>query len=193
MRAPFVPRGAGEAALDELSAVPWDELAHAYGRGALKRRGVDPFTERQVVRHIPSIPEILDDLVSDDEEVRLGAIHDGLLGQLWNDGAMYEATAHVIPFLLALSADPGLPSRRGIALALVQCARAALASPDAPESRAVLASFRSASHWLRHVRDGQEDGAAEAAELIEHALEAPSPETLLLLEDLAGALDEEPE
>jgi hypothetical protein len=192
MSAPFVPKGAGEAALDELVEVAWDELAHAYGRGPSERHGVDPFTERRVVRRIPSIPEIFDDLVSDDEGERLGAVYDGLLDQLWHQGSVYEATAHAIPFLLALAADPGLPSRRGIALALLLCAKAALDEPEAPESRAVLESFRAASQWLRHVHEGDDDGAAEAAELIEQALATPTPELERLMDDLAEALDDEP-
>jgi hypothetical protein len=196
MPAPFVPRGAGEAALDELTEVAWDELGHAYGRGAIERHGVDPFSKRTVVRRVPSVPEILWDLVSDDEEERSGAIYDGLLGQLWHQGSLFEATAHAIPFLTALAADPGLPSRRGIALALLLCAESALRDPRTPESHAVIESFRAASDWLRHVRDGQDDGAAEAAELIERALGNGAtrldPELEHLMADLADALDDDP-
>ncbi|MGM9335970.1 hypothetical protein [Streptomyces murinus] len=87
---------AGPVPLDGLDAVPWADLAHAYGSAAdvpailrvLARPGPDP--ERE---------ERLDELDS--------AIHH-------QGGAVYSAGAAALPFLLELAAAPGLPLRAAI-------------------------------------------------------------------------------
>ncbi|MFJ8092026.1 HEAT repeat domain-containing protein [Streptomyces griseofuscus] len=87
---------AGPVPLDGLDAVPWADLAHAYGATAdvpailraLARPGPDP--ERE---------ERLDELDS-------AIYHQG--------GAVYSAGAAALPFLLELAAAPGLPLRAAI-------------------------------------------------------------------------------
>ena len=103
----YMPRGSGLAALPELTRVPWDELEHAY-------TGAPGATRR--------VPNLLRGLVSADEEVRNDAYFDGLLSVIWHQGSVFVATAHALPFLAAMLADPKCPARdrvgAGVALIL---------------------------------------------------------------------------
>ncbi|MGM0351308.1 hypothetical protein ACNFRW_34720, partial [Streptomyces sp. Adlamb9] len=87
---------AGPVPLDGLDAVPWADLAHAYGSAAdvpailraLARPGPDPEREERL------------------DELDAAIHHQG--------GAVYSAGAAALPFLLELAAAPGLPLRAAI-------------------------------------------------------------------------------
>jgi hypothetical protein len=74
-----------------LDAVDWAGLQHAYGPAA-------------------DVPGLLRDLRANDPERREKAVWE-LYGNIFHQGSRYEATAHAVPFLLALAADPGTPDR----------------------------------------------------------------------------------
>lgn len=70
------------AVFDGLDDVAWAKYAHAYGPA-------------------DDIPDLLRALASADEGARARAQFE-LYGTLWNQGKVYEATQHAIPFLVAL-------------------------------------------------------------------------------------------
>jgi hypothetical protein len=76
---------------DCLDSVDWGSLTHAYGTAE-------------------DVPELLRALRSDDEEERREAMYE-LCGNIYHQGTRYEATAHAVPFLLELVADPATPDR----------------------------------------------------------------------------------
>lgn len=71
--------------LDELHTVDWAGLGHAYGDAS-------------------DVPALLRELVTDKHEQALGALYATI-------GSRCEATAHAVPFLLGLAADPATPAR----------------------------------------------------------------------------------
>ncbi|WP_430785491.1 HEAT repeat domain-containing protein [Actinoplanes sp. G11-F43] len=77
--------------LETLSSVSWARLGHAYGSAA-------------------DVPERIRALCSGDAEVRRAARR-SLNGTIIHQGTRYEATAHAVPFLLELLADPVTPDR----------------------------------------------------------------------------------
>jgi hypothetical protein len=64
-------------ALERLDDVPWGSLTHAYGAA-------------------DDVPGLLRELASGDAEAREAALHE-LHGNVWHQGTVYEATAHVVP------------------------------------------------------------------------------------------------
>ncbi|MBE1537393.1 HEAT repeat domain-containing protein [Actinomadura algeriensis] len=78
---------------DELDAVPWASMEHAYG----------PAEE---------VPELLRGLISADEDEREIAL-DGFYGAVHHQGDVYDCTRAAIPFLLEIVADGGVPGRDG--------------------------------------------------------------------------------
>jgi len=69
--------------LEALDGVPWAALHHAYGSAE-------------------DVPAILRAVASGDEDAL-----DSLFGNVWHQGTVYEATPHVVPFLLELLDAPG--------------------------------------------------------------------------------------
>ncbi|MEL6308363.1 MAG: hypothetical protein AAFQ52_09485, partial [Chloroflexota bacterium] len=65
-----------------LDAIDWDNLTHAYGSAK-------------------DIPQLLRDLVSDDDEVSKQASYDSF-GNIWHQGTIYEATTYAVPFLIKI-------------------------------------------------------------------------------------------
>ncbi len=126
---PFViPSAAGSAALDDLSRVPWDSLKHAYGRGVFEARIRDIGTGLPRVLHL-SVDGCLRDLVSEDATVRDDAVKHGLFGTVLHQGTLYEASAHALPFLAAIAADPGVAARAMILTGVADIVRFALLRP----------------------------------------------------------------
>ncbi len=82
--------------LDGIDDIPWADLTHAYGCAS-------------------DVPEQLRSLASHERVVRDDAI-DALLGNIWHQGTVYEATPYALPFLILALADPGYPNREGIAV-----------------------------------------------------------------------------
>ncbi|SPT52178.1 HEAT repeat domain-containing protein [Actinomadura madurae] len=79
------------AGLDE---VDWAALEHAYGSAE-------------------DVPDQLRALASESAGERDKARHE-LYGNIFHQGSRYEATAHAVPFLAALAADPRVQDRAGI-------------------------------------------------------------------------------
>lgn len=80
--------------LERLSEVAWAELEHAYGSAA-------------------DVPDLIRGLRAADPEVREKARWH-LYGNIFHQGTRYEASAHAVPFLLELLADPATPERAAI-------------------------------------------------------------------------------
>lgn len=86
-----VPARSGPAALGELDRVPWHELTHAYGRG---RTGEGLHDD---------VAAALRRLGDDDPDVFAAGV-DALYASICHQGTIYEATAHVVPFVAAVAA-----------------------------------------------------------------------------------------
>lgn len=82
------------APLAGLDDVDWAELEHAYGTAE-------------------DVPDLLRALASESADERDGALHQ-LYGNIFHQGSRYEASAHAVPFLAALAADPRVRERAGI-------------------------------------------------------------------------------
>lgn len=104
----YVPRTTGRAAFDELDAVPWNELSHAYGTGI----GQAPYED---------VPSSLRRLGDDDED----ALDDGvdlLFSNVCHQGTIYEVSAFAFPFIAAWGAGVELDERTESAvLQLLAC------------------------------------------------------------------------
>ena len=83
--------------LKQLDDIPWASLTHAYGSAS-------------------DVPELLLDLISDDENTRSEAQHE-LFENIWHQGTIYDATIYAVPFLRELLLMADLPDR-GIVLLL---------------------------------------------------------------------------
>ncbi len=77
--------------LQDLDAVPWADLDHAYGPAA-------------------DVPDLLRKLLDPDPKVRAEVLST-LYGNVFHQGTRYPATAHVIPFLIEMCASPAVPNR----------------------------------------------------------------------------------
>lgn len=84
----YFPEATGFEALEELDAVAWDRLAHAYGVGVTGDALHDDVAASLT-------------LLEDDPD---GAIHDALYANICHQGTVYEATAYAVPFLVAVAA-----------------------------------------------------------------------------------------
>ncbi|HEY0699600.1 MAG TPA: hypothetical protein VGD43_17520 [Micromonospora sp.] len=88
--------------LENLDSVDWARLSHAYG----------PATD---------VPDQIRALRSPDPETRRQARWE-LYGNIFHQGTRYEATAHAVPFLLELLAEPATPDRADLLQLLVSIA-----------------------------------------------------------------------
>jgi hypothetical protein len=93
-----------------LEAVDWDALEHAYGRAH-------------------DLPRQIRALASTDAGTREAAL-DALYTHLWNDGTLYPATPHAVPFLLELIANDTAQDRGLLLLFLADIGRAASFGDD---------------------------------------------------------------
>ncbi|NUO56699.1 MAG: HEAT repeat domain-containing protein [Hamadaea sp.] len=76
---------------DPLTAVAWGTLHHAYGAA-------------------DEVPDLVRALASDDEDARIEA-HNRLRGTVYHQGTRWEASAYVVPFLVATADEPSTPDR----------------------------------------------------------------------------------
>ena len=82
-------------AFEGLDRVPWPELHHAYGPAS-------------------DVPDQLRALRSPDPAARDWAAFE-LMGTVYHQGTRWQASAHVVPFLVALVDDPLTPDRPAVA------------------------------------------------------------------------------
>lgn len=150
--------------LEELDAIAWEQLRHAYGEAG-------------------DVPELLRGLVSPDEEERGEALYE-LFGNIWHQGTVYEATAHAVPFLIEIAAAPAAEDRAAV-LGLVGAIAAATDGPRAPHEAVV----RRAAAIQGLLRDTEPLVRAAAAYVLGQLGElAPTLAPLL-----RAAIDDEPD
>jgi hypothetical protein len=77
--------------LQDLDAVPWADLEHAYGSAA-------------------DVPALLRKLLDPDPKMRTQVLWT-LCGNVFHQGTRYPATPYVIPFLIEMCASPAVPNR----------------------------------------------------------------------------------
>lgn len=114
----YVPRSSGAAAFDELSEVPWDDLAHAYGSGI----GQAPHED---------VPGSLRLLGADDEETMGEGVY-LLFSNVCHQGTIYEVTAHAFPFIAAWAAGAPADGERLLSAFHLLAQIALAATYDAP-------------------------------------------------------------
>ncbi|MEU7837475.1 HEAT repeat domain-containing protein [Nonomuraea sp. NPDC049129] len=88
--------------LASLDTIDWADLTHAYGRAK-------------------DVPDQIRALCSPDPGIRDKALH-SLYGNIFHQGTRFEASAHAVPFLLELVADPETPDRPAVLHLLTQLA-----------------------------------------------------------------------
>ncbi|MFC0527438.1 HEAT repeat domain-containing protein [Phytohabitans kaempferiae] len=88
--------------LERLADVDWARITHAYG----------PATD---------VPDMIRDLCAADPDQREKARWH-LYGTIFHQGTRYEATAHAVPFLLEVLADPEAPDKGELVLLLTAIA-----------------------------------------------------------------------
>jgi hypothetical protein len=76
--------------LDRLDDVPWQSLRHAYGTAE-------------------DVPVLIRTLTRSDDQQE-DALAD-LLGNIWHQGTVYEASSFAVPFLVGLAAEPSITRR----------------------------------------------------------------------------------
>ncbi|WP_146070917.1 hypothetical protein [Arthrobacter sp. B1805] len=111
MDALYQPSGTGFDALDELDQVDWSQLKHAYGRGHV-RLGSDDDESSAITG---DVPQSLAALRTDP----FLALSDGLYSNICHQGTVYEATAHAVPFIVAVAAGDIPDETRVLLLALL--------------------------------------------------------------------------
>jgi hypothetical protein len=88
--------------LDDLEAVPWRSLRHAFGEAA-------------------NVPRLMRALGATDRDERQAALKE-LFACLLHQGSVYEATGLAVPFLFELLAAPDTPERNWIAFLVASIA-----------------------------------------------------------------------
>jgi len=143
--------------LDGLDSVDWAHLEHAYGPAE-------------------DVPEQLRALASAQAETRKQAIH-ALYGNIWHQGTVYQATAYVVPFLIALLRAPAGADKDAILTLLQHLATGSSyldvhqeylperAQKDTPQFQAQL---RQELDWVRAARVAVARGLGLYGELLLH-------------------------
>ncbi|WP_165234675.1 HEAT repeat domain-containing protein [Aquisphaera insulae] len=103
--------------LDGLGSVNWSRLTHALGEAS-------------------DVPEMIRALASRDEDERDRAL-DGLAGNIWHQGKIYESTAVAVPFLVELLTLPEVRDKAGILNLLANIAKGDSPEWGGPVRRAV--------------------------------------------------------
>jgi hypothetical protein len=129
-----------------LDSIDWALLTHAYGSAG-------------------DLPAMLRTLLSPDADARARAEYD-LYGNIWHQGSRYEASAYVVPYLVAIAADPATPSREWIIRLLGDLA-------IGNETREVTSGFDIAG--LRRQLVGLANGDSVAGQSDESRLRALTP------------------
>jgi hypothetical protein len=131
-------------AFEGLDRVRWQDLHHAYGPAV-------------------DVPGQLRALRSSDPAAREWAAFE-LLGNVYHQGTRWQASQHVVPFLVALVDDPAAPDRAGVARVLRAIAlgdrtdsdlpfsaetafAGAEAVTEAQEARSIAAFYESETGW----------------------------------------------
>lgn len=83
---------------DRIQAIDWTSLSHAYGAAE-------------------DVPDLLCALLAPEKEERDEAL-DGLFGNIWHQGTVYEATIYAVPFLIEILKAPETLDKTGIAILL---------------------------------------------------------------------------
>jgi hypothetical protein len=179
--------------LEDLDAMDWGRLSHAYGEAA-------------------DVPEMLRGLASDDRDVRENAL-DGLFWAIHHQGTIYEATAPAMPFLLELVRSPEVQDRDRILDLLAAIAggcgylqaHQTLESPRTRQSEEFQKHLAEERGWQQAVRDAlwrgwplfldllrsdEEAICKQTLRVIGRLLEQPRPDLRPRLDKLVACLEE---
>src|SRR5687767_12280088 len=122
--------------LEGLDSIDWSRLRHAYGEAS-------------------DVPAQVRALASPDVETRHEAYSE-LGSTIWHQGTVYEATAHAVPFLIELAAEPAVPERIGILHLLHELATGSSylavhkrTHPEREESPQLKSDRRRELEWVR--------------------------------------------
>jgi hypothetical protein len=91
-----------EDIFEGLNTIHWSELSHAYGTA-------------------DDVPGLLRALVSEVDDERQEALFQ-LMGNVWHQGTVYEASSLVVPFLAKMLCSPEVPDHSIIAMLLASIA-----------------------------------------------------------------------
>jgi hypothetical protein len=140
--------------LEGLDDVPWGKFQHAYGSAE-------------------DVPGLLRRLASGDAE----ALSE-LYGNIWHQGTVYEATAHAVPFLIALASAAQVPARQEI-LAYLGCLALGNSYLDVHQHMSIFENERNAPDfderlaeemaWVRATREAVRSGGPAYARLLHDA------------------------
>lgn len=127
----IIPAARGAAALDELDRVDWDRLMHAYGTGRVPGDSYSdvPGALRLLSSHGR---QRLDTPPPDDIDESFRDAMELLYANIWHQGTIYEATAHALPFLVAVAAGDEITHARRSHLVRLIADIAITATYDAP-------------------------------------------------------------
>jgi hypothetical protein len=165
----FIP-GTEEAMLEELDAIDWFALEHAYGPA-------------------DDVPGELRALLSPDPETRKGAQWT-LYGNVYHQGTVYSATAFVVPTLLRLLADPSTPDRPWIIGYLASVADSHNAAQRVAAKNTAAAPEAWLTEWRRDAEDAHQ-AVREGLPLLLHLLDDPSAEMRREVAQALGSLHQD--
>lgn len=95
--------------IEDVYEIDWSDLQHAYGEAS-------------------DVPDMLRGLLSEDVDVRLHSLY-SFSETIWHQGTVYEASPHMIPFLLEMLKSPQVPGKSGFALLVAELVDG-VSSPD---------------------------------------------------------------
>jgi hypothetical protein len=160
-------------ALAGLEGVPWAQVEHAYGPAE-------------------DVPELLRGLTGsrEQQEHALYELH----GNVWHQGTVYEATAHVVPFLARLALSEPSPLRDELLDLLADIANGSsyLEVHQAMVPGGLSADERAAMESeLAHVRAARAAVLGSVPQLVEKVMAEPTPGGLALVARLAAAFPDD--
>lgn len=131
-----------------LDEIDWEALHHAYGPAA-------------------DVPGLIRSLASPGSTERDEALAE-LFGNIWHQGTVYEASAHAVPFLIALLAGDSAADRAGVLVLLGELARGSSyrdvhdrPRPDPADDPDFHAELARELSWVRAARAAVEAGVPE--------------------------------
>ena len=146
--------------LENLNAINWQSLDHAYGEAS-------------------DVPDLIRALASRDEETRQGALYT-LYGNIWHQGTVYEATSYAVPFLLELLADEDVQGKEKLLQFLVHLANgysykavhqsfeARLRGEQAINNPHYQAEMQVELYWVKQAHDAVAEGMKTYFTLLEY-------------------------
>ena len=148
--------------LEGLDDIDWSSLTHAYGEAS-------------------DVPSLLRSLLSENEVKRRDAAYQ-LLGNVWHQGTIYQASAYVVPFLVSLLTKSNIPDRDLVALIF-----ASIADGSSYLEVHAIRDAESEDRWRKILSDEGKDFEAELEkerEWVKTTREAVEPKLDMIFEFL---------